>query len=287
MTQGTLPLFPRKECPGSLHSRGVKIRKRFCRSILSPSRLTDYSLNPYTGCAHDCAYCYAHYMQRYSGRSEPWGKFVDVKVNAARILARQARGIPPSSLFMSSVTDPYQPVERDAGITRALLQILAPLPHSLTIHTKSHLVERDIPLLEKFRKLSVTFTIVTGDETAARVLEPGASTVRNRIRVLKKLAEHGIRTGVFIGPIIPFVTEKKLQGLLYKLAQAGVKKIMLDDLHYLSRIGYRLYPALKRYDPSLVRKFNHIPEDYAQEIASVVVEFCRKRGIWCRACFKR
>lgn len=232
-------------------ARSARTREIICRTILSPSGISDfgYSLNPYIGCVHACVYCYAHYMELYSGHTEPWGTFVDVKMNAPQVLIRQLRRIPPSSIFMSSVTDPYQPVERRYRLTRRLLEILAPLPHFLWIHTKSSLVERDIDLLRRFKNLRVTFTIVTGDERAARLIEPGAPPVRERIRTLSRLARAGIRTSVFLGPIIPFVTERGLERLLRAIAGAGVRKIALDDLHYLERVSPRLIPALRRYDP--------------------------------------
>lgn len=267
---------------------GVIERERQCRSLLSPSGIPgmDYSINPYVGCSHACAYCYAHYMQRYSGHAEPWGTFVDAKVNAPQVLMRQLRRTrPAAALFMSSVTDPYQPLERRFRITRRILEILAPLPHSLAVHTKSSLIERDIPILGRFRDISVTFTIVTGDEKAARILEPGASPVGERLRVLAELARAGIEAGVFIAPIIPFVTELHLPSLLERLAAAGVRHIMLDDLHYLPRIKDRLFPALRRYQSDLIARYQHIPQDYYQRIAHTVLEFCRRREIDCRRLF--
>ena len=266
----------------------ICVQERQCRSILSPSRIpgADYSINPYIGCAHNCAYCYARYMQRYSGHSEPWGSFVDAKVNAPQILVRQIRRTPPNaSLFMSSVTDPYQPVERQFTITRRILEILSSLPYPLGVHTKSALVERDISLLRRFRDISVTFTIVTGDERAASLLEPGASPVAERIRVLSELSRAGIVTSVFIAPIIPYITEMGIGDLLGRLASAGVRQIMLDDLHYLPRLQDRLFPALRAYDTGITERYRAIPKDYYQQIARIVLEFCSSHNIGCSVLF--
>ncbi len=283
MNQRVMPSRDQAQPKESSPFRGIRIRETTCRTILSPSGIgsVDYSLNPYVGCTHNCAYCYAQYMQRYSGHKEPWGKFVDAKMNAAQVLIRKLRRIPLSSIFLSSVTDPYQPVEKHYRITRRLLQILAPLPHSLMIHTKSHLIERDINILRKLKNVSVCFTIVTGDELARRYLEPGASPIRERIRVLKKLASYSIRTSVFIGPVIPFVTERGLEGLLRQLSQAGVKKVLIDDLHYLPRISGRLFPALNAYDRGIAPKYRRISEDYYQRVAKFILDFCIKKGIRC------
>jgi DNA repair photolyase len=266
---------------------GIRQREIACRTIISPSRIpgADYSINPYVGCVHACAYCYAYYMQRYSGHNEPWGSFVDVKVNAPRVLIRQLRRIPRASIFMSSVTDPYQPPEKCARITRSILEILAPLPHSIGIHTKSSLITRDIDVLGGLKDVSVTFTVVTGEEDAARCLEPRASKVSERIKALESLARAGIETSVFIGPIIPFVTEKNIDKLLARLADAGVKRIMMDDLHYLSRIKDRLLPALHAYDKDVAQRVPRATRRYYQQVAQTVQKFCRAHGMGCSVFF--
>ena len=266
---------------------GIRQREITCRTILSPSGIpgADYSINPYIGCVHACAYCYAYYMQRYSGHDEPWGSFVDLKVNAPQALIRQLRRVPRASIFMSSVTDPYQPPEQHSRITRRILEILAPLAHSLSIHTKSSLVERDICILRDFKDVSVTFTIVTGDEDAARCIEPRASSVAERLRALEQLSRAGIATSVFIGPIIPLVTERHIERLLVRLSGAGVRRLMLDDLHYFSRIKGRLLPALYAYDRDAVRSCTRIPENYYQHVAHIILKFCRTHDMQCVTLF--
>ena len=268
--------------------RPVRVRERevSCRTILSRSGIPgfDFSVNPYTGCAHSCAYCYASYMQRYSGHDEPWGSFVDVKVNAVRVLLRQLRRTPPSSIFLSSVTDPYQPSEERYGITRRILQCLLPLPHSIHIHTKSDLVLRDIDLFARARNLTVSFTIVTGNGGIARLLEPGAPPVRSRLRALRKLSACGIRTGVFIGPVIPGVTERGLDSLLGNLVEAGVRRVVLDDLHYLARVRPLITRALGDRVPGMEKRLKRPSRNYYQQIGRYVLEFCRARGVHC-ICF--
>ncbi|MCX6357022.1 MAG: radical SAM protein [Candidatus Aureabacteria bacterium] len=268
------------------HSPLPRCGEKICRTIMSPSGIpgSDYSINPYTGCTHACAYCYARYMQRYSGHREPWGTFVDAKVNAPAVLVREVRRMRPgTSIFISSVTDPYQPVEARYRITRRTLEILAPLPFSVGIHTKSALVEDDLDLLRSFRDISVTFTIVTADERSARCLEPGASPIGERVRVLKLLADAGIATAVFIGPVIPYVTERSLDSLLEGIALAGVREVMLDDLHYAGRLGDRLFPAMRAIDSSLPARLRALPQDYSQQISRIVLEFCRSRHMRCRS----
>jgi DNA repair photolyase len=162
---------------------------------------------------------------------------------------------------------------------------MAPLPHALGIHTKSPLVERDRAVLRRFKDLSVTFTIVTGDERAARCLEPGAPTVGARIRALDNLARCGIATAVFIGPTIPFVTDRGIEELIGRLARAGVREVILDDLHYLPRIRARLLPALKAYDTGIASRSMQIPENYYQQTGQFILECCRNQGIQCSKLF--
>lgn len=276
---------PPDACPSA---PGAALREIDCRSILSPSGIpgADYSINPYVGCLHACAYCYAHYMQRWSGHEEPWGTFVDVKVNAVRVLIRGLRRTPPSRIFMSSVTDPYQPPERRYLLTRRILEALAPLPHSIGIHTKSALVTRDLDILRSCRDVSVTFTIVTGDPSAARRLEPGAPPVAARIRALEALARAGIETAVFIAPVIPFVTERGIGELIRDLAGAGVRRVTLDDLHYLPRLAGRLVPALRACDPSLPARVFRAGKDCYQQTARIVLECCHGHEIRCDVFFQ-
>ena len=97
----------------------VVIREIHARSILSRSKVFDYVVNPYTGCQHGCTYCYARFMKRFTGHSEPWGQFVDVKVNAPELLETQVNRRPMGRVWVSGVCDPYQPLEKKYGLTRS------------------------------------------------------------------------------------------------------------------------------------------------------------------------
>ena len=102
------------------------VREIECQSILTKSgiEVVDYALNPYVGCGHGCVYCYARFMKRFTGHKEEWGEFVDVKINAAEVLARQMRRAKRGNIAFGTVTDPYQPLERKYEITRACLEVL-------------------------------------------------------------------------------------------------------------------------------------------------------------------
>ena len=119
----------------------LKIQERKVKNILSKSGIpgADYCINPYVGCSHGCRYCYATFMKRYTGHPEAWGSFVDVKINAPEVLRRQIRKAAKGKIMISSVTDPYQPIEDKYKLTRQCLQILLPYPFSVDILTKSPL----------------------------------------------------------------------------------------------------------------------------------------------------
>ena len=125
----------------------VIVRETVCRSILNRSSIEDYSLNCYTGCTHACVYCYARFMRRFHPHPEPWGEFVDVKVNAVEALKRQLRRAAPGEVFVSSACDGWQPIEAERRLTRRCCELL--LEHGFTVNvlTKSTLVLRDLDVL--------------------------------------------------------------------------------------------------------------------------------------------
>ena len=132
----------------------VTVGLRRCKTILSPSRIggVDYAVNPYIGCEHGCVYCYARFMSRLGHRGEEWGSFVDVKVNAPQVLRAEAVRRKPGRVLLSSVTDPYQPVERRFKLTRSILRILLDYGYPIVVQTKSTLVLRDIKHLSLRRQ---------------------------------------------------------------------------------------------------------------------------------------
>jgi len=189
----------------------MKIREILCRSALTESSLpeADYVLNPYVGCGHGCRYCYASFMRRFTGHgAERWGSFVDVRVNAPDVLTRQLRRKRQGSLLLGSVTDCYMPLESRYRVTRRCLEALLANPTGLSVSvlTKSALVVRDIDLLSKL-KAEVGLTITSHQDSVARVFEPLASPVSERIHALQTLHSAGLTTYVFVGPILPGLTD--------------------------------------------------------------------------------
>ena len=175
------------------------------KSVLAKSNLPagDYSVNPYVGCTHACKYCYASFMKRFTNHPEPWGTFLDVKYWPEIKNPEKYAG---KELFISSVTDPYNPQEETFQRTRALLEQLEGSGVKLSIQTKSDLVLRDIDLIKKFPDARVGFSINTLDEDFRADMDQAVS-IERRLAAMKKLHDAGIRTSCFMSPIFPGMTD--------------------------------------------------------------------------------
>lgn len=204
----------------------MQIREIRAKTILSRSMVADYAVNPYVGCQHDCVYCYAQYMKRFTGHREEWGAFVDVKVNAAELLAKEVLKKRPGKVWISGVCDAYQPIERRYRLTRQCLEVLVEADWPVTVQTKAPLVLRDLDILKRFAHAEVGFTITTADERMRKIFEPGAPPVAKRIEALQQLHAEGIRTFAMIAPVLPGA--EKLPALL----KGHADHVLIDRLNY-------------------------------------------------------
>ena len=240
----------------------INIREVQAKSILNKSKIHDYCVNPYTGCQVNCRYCYARlFMRRYSGHSEPWGAFVDVKVNAPELLRKQVVRAKKGTVWLSSVCDPYQPLEEKYKLTRQCLAILAEARFPVNIQTKMTLVLRDLDIIERFEEIEVGMTLTTDDEGIARMFEPGASPVGERIAALEKIHSRGIRTFAFVGPLLPGGPV----GLISALA-GKVDKVLVDRMNYLETV-IGLYRKLGLAEAATNQFFHAPAQRIAQEAA--------------------
>lgn len=202
------------------------------KTILSKSKVSDYTINPYIGCEHGCKYCYARFMKRFTRHKEPWGRFVDVKINSANLLQQEIKRKPIGKIWISSVCDPYQPLEEKYEITRSCLKILTRYKWPLTIQTKSPLVLRDLDLLKKFRELDIGLSIATADEAIRKIFETDSPPITERVETLQKLRSAKIKTFAMIAPILP-----RAEDLVTQL-RGKVDYVLIDRLnyHYADRI---------------------------------------------------
>jgi DNA repair photolyase len=263
MTRNEQPsLFEDDEPAGPAVVDGVVIREVRCKNLLNRGGIGDYSFNCYTGCAHGCVYCYARFMQRFHPHDESWGEFVDVKINAPDALARQLRRLSPGSVFTCSACDGWQPVEARYRLTRQCCGMLLDAGFNLNILTKSDLVLRDLDILAG-RDVRLAVTITTADEVLARVWEPRASSVADRLRVLSEAKAAGLKTGVMLGPLLPGIsdTDQALAELFALAAQADVDRSWTDALN--PRVWPSVQTLLRDRWPDLVEPTRRLLFDRA------------------------
>jgi len=196
------------------------------KTILSKSKVYSYVINPYTGCQHGCSYCYARFMKRVTGHKEPWGGFVDVKINAADLLRVEIKKKRRGRVWVSGVCDPYQPLEAEYRLTRQCLEILARNTWPVIIQTRSPLVLRDIDIIKDARDFEVGLSITTADDTIRKLFEPEAPPINDRIHALDELHKAGIRTYAMIAPVLPGT-----EGLA-ELLKGKVDYVLIDRMNY-------------------------------------------------------
>jgi len=204
------------------------VKEVSAKTILSKSKVSDYTINPYVGCEHGCTYCYATFMKRFTGHKEPWGTFVDVKANAHRLLEQEINKKAVGRVWISGICDPYQPIEKKYGLTRKCLEILLRHDWPVVIQTKSPLVLRDSDLLRNSQKIEVGLTITTADDEIRQIFEPNAPSVEERVRTLDQLHSAGIKTYAMIAPLLPGA-ENLPQHLIEKIDFAIVDRM---NYHY-------------------------------------------------------
>jgi DNA repair photolyase len=170
------------------------IRKVQAKSILSDSKIYPYVVNPYTGCQHACTYCYARFMKRFTHHLEPWGEFVDVKLNAPDLLKQHINKKKRDRVWVSGVCDPYQPMEGKYQLTRQCLEILTCNGWPVSIQTRSPLVLRDMDILASAEGLEVGMSITTADDAIRMLFEPHAPAIPERLKAIGELHRAGLPT---------------------------------------------------------------------------------------------
>lgn len=220
------------ESLGELEPFKTQVHLETAKSIIarndSPDIGFDQSINPYRGCEHGCIYCYARPTHAYLGHS-PGLDFetkLYAKVNAAELLERELANprYVPKVIALGAVTDPYQPIERNQGITRAILEVLDRTSHPVGVVTKSALILRDSDILARMASrglVKVAISVTTLDRKVARKMEPRAATPPRRIEAIKALSEAGVPVSVMVAPIVPAINDSEIEGILEAARDAG------------------------------------------------------------------
>ncbi len=241
------------------------VREVRAKTILSVSKVYDYVINPYVGCQHACSYCYARFMKRFTGHKEPWGAFVDAKINAPDLLRVEVLKKKPGKIWVSGVCDPYQPLERKFKLTRQCLEILAQTDWPVVVQTRSPLVLRDLDVLKAGKDWQVGLSITTADDGIRKWFEPSAPPIAERIRALDELHLTGIRTYAMIAPLLPGAL-----GLAESLP-GKVDYIIMDRMNYSH--ANRVYREHGLEDAR--------GDDFFQETAEELASTFRQSGIDC------
>ena len=195
----------------------------------------DFTLNPYSGCSFGCTYCYAAFFSKTEEARDNWGLWVKVKENAIDLLARRKAGsLDGKLIYMSSVTDPYQPVEREVRLTRGLLELLAERHKpKLVVQTRSPDVVRDCDLFRRIEenggRAQVNMTVTTDDEEVRRTFEPFCPSNAARLRAIKEVQAAGVDTCITMTPLL-WVSEP--YAFADSLLQTGVRKFIAQPFHF-------------------------------------------------------
>ena len=266
---------------------GLRVAEVECRSVLNKSGLADYAVNCYAGCEHGCCYCYARFATRFSHPGEEWGSFVDVKVNAPDVLAREVKRKRVGRVFISSVCDGWQPREARYRLTRQCLEILLHYGYRLTILTKSALAGRDLDLLEAKEGVELGVTITTLDEGLCRLIEPKASPPAERLSLLEEAKRRGIATYIFLGPLLPYLSdsEENMAPLLKAVKEVGIDYFYVDRLNRRFGVWSSVHNLLKEHFPYLIGNYRRIlfeenaSREYSERLMVSVNSFARKQGL--------
>lgn len=188
----------------------------------------DWTCNPYVGCSFGCSYCYAAFLPQSREPVDRWGKWLTAKRNAAELARKQAKKVAGAAVYLSSVTDPYQPAERSLFLTRGILEAMLPYQPRLTVQTRGPLVVRDVDVLVQFAAVRVNLSIPTDSERVRAAFEPKAPPLAKRWDAAAELKAAGIPVGLCVTPTLPI---EDPDAFADRLAGFGAAVIVTQDFH--------------------------------------------------------
>ena len=233
--------------------KDLLIRDVETKNIMTKSSLPvgGYSVNPYVGCTHGCKYCYASFMKRFTGHTEPWGTFLDIKHWPVIKNPRKYKG---QRVVIGSVTDGYLPQEKEIRNTRRILEQLKNSGAEILICTKSDLVLRDIDLLKEMGKVTVSWSINTLDEKFQADMDQAVSISR-RLEAMKQVYEAGIRTVCFISPVFPGITDFEK---IFERVKDQCDLVWLENLNLRGGFKQEILDYIQKCYPHLVTLYDEI-----------------------------
>lgn len=247
------------------------------KNIMTKSKLPvgGYSVNPYVGCTHACKYCYASFMKRFTGHTEPWGTFLDVKhwpeiKNPKKYVGQR--------VVIGSVTDGYNPQEEQFCNTRKLLEQLKDSGAEILICTKSDLVVRDIDLLKEMGRVTVSWSVNTLDECFKNDMD-NAVSIERRLTAMKQVYEAGIRTVCFISPVFPGITDFEA---IFERVKDQCDLVWLENLNLRGGFKKDILDYISAKYPHLIPLYDAIynkgDRSYFRELERKAEEMAKKNG---------
>src|SRR5919202_153862 len=251
----------------------------------------NWSLNPYMGCEHRCAFCYVRFFEKRADRpsDERYGRSIRVKTNVAQVLRQElARpGWKRESVSVGAATDPYQPAEGRSRLTRACLQAFADFSTPVGLITRGPMAVRDVDVLTELAHradLTVIFSIPTLDDEVWRRTEPGTAHPRQRLRAIERLAAAGLRVSVGMAPILPGLTDRPelLEAVVRAAHAAGATSVWTNLLYLREGTREHFMEVLGRYWPELVPRYRseyrgrgYLPRERIEPVQELVRSLAR------------
>ena len=225
----------------------------------------DYTLNPYSGCSFGCTYCYAAFFSLSREKRDTWGHWITVKENAVGKMERFKRSLDGKLIYMSSVTDPYQPIERKLKITRDLLKILAERHKpKLVVQTRSPLITRDCDLFRNIEdnggRVQINMTVTTDDEDIRRTFEPYCPSNSVRMRAIAEIVNAGIDACITMTPLLMV---KDAHAFSESLLESGVKRFIAQPFHF--QRGKFIASTCKEAFAMMAKKLGSEPSSFRED----------------------
>ena len=272
------------------------VREAPCKSVINRVQGMPFkwSINPYRGCRHACVYCYARPTHEYLGMNaaDEFQEVIFAKLNAPEVVRRELarKSWRRENVVIGTATDPYQQAESRYQITRGILEAFRDFRNPVSITTKSPMVLRDLEILAELARhaeVTVHFTVTTMDETLWRKIEPTTARPHKRLEAMRTLRRHGIRSGVFLSPVLPGITDDDphLEAVIAAAAEHGAQFIFSQALRLGPGISEYYLPWLERDFPELVARYRRLyarnspPASYADEVQRRVSALKRKYNL--------
>jgi DNA repair photolyase len=268
-----------------------------CKSALNPVKNMGFSwsLNPYTGCEHRCAFCYVRAFELRADRpfDDRYGRSIRVKVNVAAVLRGELsrRSWSKETIVIGAATDPYQPAEGRYRLTRQCLETLRDFSNPTAMITRGPMIVRDIDVLAQLARraeLHITFSIPTLDEDVWRKTEPGTAHPRQRLRAIEKLVAVGIDVGVGMAPILPGLSDRpeQIEEVVKAARRAGATGLWAGMLHLKDGTREHFMSVLQQHWPELVPRYEqayraraYLPAVYGEKTMQHVARLRSRHGV--------